>query len=140
MRYLMKYKIFEKININKDEINDILLDLKDDGFDINIFDHPNRDYNSIFIDIKIIHSHNLSDYHVKFTWSDIKETINRIIIYLNENNLLYSFLLVDTISAGHRFTLSDNKIVCNCQKCECNIPHIDINENITSLRMCIYEP
>ncbi len=140
MRYLMKYKIFEKVDINKDEINDILLDLKDDGFDIEIFDHPNDKYNSIFIDIKIIHSRNMSDYREKFTWYDIKDTINRLIIYLSENNLLHSFLLVDTISAGHRVTISDNKIVCNCQKCEYNIPHIDLNENISIFRMCIYEP
>jgi len=84
----MKYiKLFEKFNNKQlDNIADIVLELKDDGFSIDIKHYDN----SLQINISInINDLNLGEFH----FSRIEDTIKRLIDYLN--NYKFTFIAYD---------------------------------------------
>ena len=73
MKYLKNYKIFEKISTEIiEDIQDFLIDLEDQGFEI-IYKPFKDDKN---LQIKIINTE-------KFTYSDIEYYIDRLISYMS---------------------------------------------------------
>jgi hypothetical protein len=81
----MKYiELFEKFNNKKlADIDDILLELKDDGFNIEIKTNYN---NSLNINISInINAFTLGEFH----FSRIEDTVNRLIDYLNDYKFVF---------------------------------------------------
>ncbi len=83
MRYLKSYQLFESIDI--DIIKDILLDLEDDLFTVEINSRYKAGYTEIIIK-RNVSGHNGGLMGFEFIWKDIKDTIFRLMDYYYTEN------------------------------------------------------
>lgn len=82
---ILNFRLFELQSVEemtipkiKEDCDDILLELEDDGFDIrfNLFQGKSQTF---YIDI--------SNYNREFTWNDISEYVERVLNYCELNNI-----------------------------------------------------
>jgi hypothetical protein len=84
MKYLKEYKIFENDESSDviDYVNDILIDLKDDGFDIDLEGHHLNEFVTIEINKKDTKFPESDNPLLEFKWGEIKLTIEQLLSYL----------------------------------------------------------
>jgi hypothetical protein len=104
MKYLKNYRVFEDKKLY-DEIHkvieDILLDLQDDGFEVRCNYFASNQHASYEIRIR-------RDIYTKFTWDDISTTMNRIYDYLIQFEEKLTFSFIRPIKGEHFGYASDN--------------------------------
>lgn len=122
----------EKLNIQS-ELDDILLDLKDDGFYVATYFIEEKLYIDVYLD-KVPKS--------IFRWDQISNTINRLFISIKLYYKDYQSTLWDKNSNSHYVEINtNNKLSCIskrgslCNKCELGY---DINNEIVYFTIIIY--
>lgn len=91
----MKYlKVFENFDQNIiSYLNDILVDLKDDGISVNIEHRPTRVYKSSINKEHI--SVSIYNNHEDINWGKISNEVATIIDYLKSEDWIMSYLIID---------------------------------------------
>ena len=150
MRYLKTYKLFEDNTEDiKDNINDILTDLADDSYEVEIEETKLQKW--LFVYIALWHGKTMTSpvtgetrkVGELFTWDDIKDPVERLLSYLDSIGLEYGLSMIDSSWTSHPFVIKNGDFVCikdngkECQKCKYESPHIDLDKNIGSFKISI---
>lgn len=154
MKHLKTYRLFESLNINEDELKDIMVDIEDDGFEVDYYHHPNG-YNTFFIKIvlpsrtgKTITGPYTGETKVvadNYSWSEIKDNVNRLTSYIDSLGLKYKFDMVDSSGKSHRVEIENDTIKCvnnnggECQTCKYGLPKMDLTTYIYVFGLCVYD-
>jgi len=88
MKYIKAYKIFENNEDKAEYIEDIFLELIDDGFKVNFKKRTNKEPESKYLEIVITNNFDLID---KFKLSDISEYLYRSIDYVSGFNSVIKY-------------------------------------------------
>jgi hypothetical protein len=100
MKYLVKYKIFENLlNYLLSDISDILLEVRDMGFNTQV------DTNQDIIEITISKNKHYMRYGGRtseFRYSEIEDTVDRLIDYISQNNMVSTVNFGRNTKGGYR--------------------------------------
>lgn len=101
MKYLVNYKIFENNSLNYllSDISDILLELKDIGFNTEVNNHKDM------IEITISKNKYYMRYGGRtseFRYSEIEDTVDRLIDYISQNNMVSTINFGRNTKGGYR--------------------------------------
>ena len=100
MKYLVKYKIFENLlNYLLSDISDILLEVRDMGFNTQV------DTNQDIIEITISKNKHYMRYGGRtseFRYSEIEDTVDRLIDYISQNNMVSTVKFGRSTKGGYR--------------------------------------
>jgi hypothetical protein len=100
MKYLVNYKIFENLlNYLLSDISDILLEVRDMGFNTHV------DTNQDIIEITISKNKHYMRYGGRtseFRYSEIEDTIDRLIDYISQNNMVSTVNFGRSTKGGYR--------------------------------------
>lgn len=100
MKYIIKYKIFENsLNYILSDISDILLELKDINFNVEIDTKPD------IIEITISknkHYMRYGDRTSEFKYSEIEDTVDRLLYYTNQSNMITTVNFGRNMKGGYR--------------------------------------
>lgn len=116
MKYLKGYKIFESSNDKEllEDIKDLLVDLEDQGFYVNVFKRR-VDYSTTSEDILVsIYKEKRPDPNISlytlgiFEYSDVEYYVNRLINFMEKNNYILRGDLEDNIKLDTRYTVTRN--------------------------------
>lgn len=114
MKYLKSYKIFESSDNLREDIKDLLVDLEDQGFYVNVFKRR-VDYSTTSEDILVsIYKEKRPDPNISlytlgiFEYSDVEYYVNRLINFMKENNWILRGDLEDNIKLDTRYTVTRN--------------------------------
>ena len=117
MKHLKKYKLFESFNENINELNDILLELTDLGYSVDIQEMKEN--------IRVFVGH-LSK---SFTYDDVKEVFERMIDYMESEdfNILNMFYSTTEDPASHNLVNYKNHRLYFFGKEVDNFHHLQIS-------------
>jgi hypothetical protein len=100
MKYLVNYKIFENLlNYLLSDISDILLEVRDMGFNTQV------DTNQDIIEITISKNKYYMRYGGRtsgFRYSEIEDTVDRLIDYISQNNMVSTVNFGRSTKGGYR--------------------------------------
>jgi hypothetical protein len=99
MKYLIKYKIFENSLNFLSDISDILLELKDINFNVEIDTKPD------IIEITISKNKHYLRYGGRtseFKYSDIEDTVDRLLDYTHQSNMITTVNFGRNMKGGYR--------------------------------------
>jgi hypothetical protein len=99
MKYLIKYKIFENSLNFLSDISDILLELKDINFNVEIDTKPD------IIEITISKNKHYMRYggiKSEFKYSEIEDTVDRLLYYTHQSNMITTVNFGRNMKGGYR--------------------------------------